>query len=56
LLENSFDDLNKLFRELDGSFDEDETGLISFKDGISLYSLELQKVESVLVFEEGYYE
>ncbi len=41
---------------MDSSLEEDETGLISFKYGISIYSSDLQNVEGVLAFEKGYYE
>lgn len=56
LLGISYEKISSFFKELDGSIEEDETGTISFKYGISIYSSDLQSVESVLVFEEGYYD
>lgn len=44
-----------LLRELDNEIVEDEDTIITFKYGISLYILN-DKVESLLVFEEGYYD
>jgi hypothetical protein len=48
--------VSSLFKELDSSLEEDETGIISFKYGVSIFSSDLQGVEGVLVFEEGYYD
>lgn len=56
LLETPYEELRRLFGGLDSSVEEDETGLISFKYGISIYSSDLQSVEGVLVFEERYYD
>ncbi|MGO4888003.1 hypothetical protein ACJ2A9_09615 [Anaerobacillus sp. MEB173] len=51
-----YEKVNRLFKELDSLLEEDETGIISFKYGVSIYSSDLQSVEGVLVFEEGYYD
>ncbi len=56
LLGISYEKVSSFLRELDGSIEEDETGIISFKYGISIYSSDLQSVKGVLVFEEGYYD
>lgn len=56
LIGKPFEKVSSLFKAMDSSLEEDETGIISFKYGISIYSPDLQRVEGVLVFEEGYYD
>lgn len=61
LLEKSFDELKKFFMSLDENIEYEETGLTSYKFGIGIYapfaiSEPLELVESIIVFEKGYYD
>jgi hypothetical protein len=51
-----YDEIKRHFEKLDTSIEEDESGFISFENGISIYSPFLEKVEGVLIFERGYYD
>ncbi|QST02151.1 hypothetical protein IMZ31_22120 (plasmid) [Pontibacillus sp. ALD_SL1] len=56
LIGKPYEKVSSLFKELDRTLEEDEVGFISYKYGISVYSSDLQRVEGVLAFEEGYYD
>ncbi|MBW4630872.1 MAG: hypothetical protein KME30_02880 [Iphinoe sp. HA4291-MV1] len=61
LLEIKFSELEQWFQEIDDEVEIDDTGLISYKFGIGLYSPYAsedpeESVEAVIVFEYGYYD
>jgi hypothetical protein len=55
-----YSEISSFIKSLDPSAEEDEAGLTSFELGVGLYAPSAQKepqlpVESVIVFEKGYY-
>ena len=56
LFSQSYSDLKARFNALDSSIREDESGIIYKTLGFSVYSPDGEQVESILVFEKGYYD
>ena len=61
LLKNTIGRLFELFQRSDDNLEIDETGFVSYKDGISVYLPAWEEnrdevPESILIFEKGYYD
>ena len=56
LFTQSYGDLKARFNALDPNNTEDESGIIYKTLGFSVYSPDGKQVESILVFEKGYYD
>lgn len=56
LFSQSYSDLKARFNALDSNITEDESGIIYKTLGFSVYSPDGEQVESILVFEKGYYD
>lgn len=56
LFSQSYSDLKARLNALDSNITEDESGIIYKTLGFSVYSPDGEQVESILVFEKGYYD
>ena len=56
LFTQSYGDLKTRLNALDSNNTEDESGIIYKSLGLSVYSPDGKQVESILVFEKGYYD
>ena len=56
LFSQSYGDLKTRLNALDSNITEDESGIIYKTLGFSVYSPDGEQVESILVFEKGYYD
>ena len=56
LFSQSYGDLKTRLNALDSNITEDESGIIYTTLGFSVYSPDGEQVESILVFEKGYYD